>query len=85
MAPERLSPTTLRFSLAGGDDVAGRVQDLADRETKCCAFFTFVLTKDLDEPGGSRLHLDVSVPTGREEVLDGLGARADAGIAPEPS
>jgi hypothetical protein len=52
-------------------EVASRAADLMVRETACCSFFTFTLTAI-----GGALRLDVSVPRGQIEVLDGLAARA---------
>ncbi|MEV6966065.1 hypothetical protein AB0M47_13200 [Hamadaea sp. NPDC051192] len=73
-AGERLAPRRLRVVLAGDAGFAQVVRDLADRETRCCSFFTF--TVGTPEPGVVRL--DVEVPAGHVEVLDALEARAAA-------
>jgi hypothetical protein len=71
---ERLGRRHLRVTLAGGEQLADSVQDLADRETQCCSFFTF--TVGTPEPGVVRL--DIEVPAGHVDVLDALQARAIA-------
>lgn len=71
---DRVDRTRLRLTLDPRPEVAARVADLAVRETDCCGFFTFTLTA-ADE----QLRLEVAVPQGRTEVLDGLAARATAG------
>lgn len=68
----RLSPRHLRVTLAGGEDLAASVRDLAERETQCCSFFTF--TVQTPTPGAVRL--DIEVPAGHVDVLDALQARA---------
>jgi hypothetical protein len=72
--PER---TRLSLELEPAAHVASRAADLVVRETSCCSFFTFALTAT-----GGALRLDVSVPDGQIEVLDGLAARA--GTVAEP-
>jgi hypothetical protein len=52
------------------------LRDLTTRETACCSFFSFTI-----RPGTSALRLDVRVPAHYVEVLDGLAARATAGMA----
>lgn len=69
---ERIAAQHLRVTLAGGDELAELVRDLADRETQCCSFFTFTITAP--EPG--QVHLDIEVPVGHIDVLDALNARA---------
>jgi len=71
---QRLGPRHLRVTLEGGADLAESVRDLADRETQCCAFFTF--TVDAPQPGV--VQLDIEVPAGHIDVLDALQARAAA-------
>jgi hypothetical protein len=70
-ALERPSPTLLRLALGGGDDLLATARDLAARETACCSFFTFTVTR---ADGGVRM--DVTVPPGRVDVLDALAERA---------
>lgn len=67
-APDRL---LLRFEDTPSVEAAAR--DLTAREASCCTFFDFaVQRRDGD------LVVDVRVPAGREPVLDGLVARAEA-------
>jgi hypothetical protein len=70
-AVERPSPTLLRLDLAGDDDLLGTARDLAARETACCSFFTFTVTR---APDGVRM--DVAVPDARVDILDALAERA---------
>lgn len=78
---DRIATTQLRLVLEGPAGLAERVQDLADRETSCCSFFTFSLSP-ADHDGGTararRLYLDIKVPAERADVLDGLADRARA-------
>lgn len=67
----RLSPTHLRLDLDPTAEAAAR--DLAARETDCCAFFSFTITT-----GPATTRLDIEVPVGRSEVLDGLAKQATA-------
>jgi hypothetical protein len=70
-----------RLVLAGGDDLAERVQRLADAETACCSFFTFTLTPlatvDIDTADSTVLALDIEVPVARADVLAALVQRAE--------
>lgn len=69
----RPDPLLLRLVLDDGDEVAATTRDLVAREQACCALFEFELTST---PEG--LRVDVRVPSGRAEVLDGLAAQAAA-------
>ena len=70
-----------RLVLAGGDDLAERVQRLADAETACCSFFTFTLTPlamgKVDAADRTVLALDIEVPVARADVLAALIQRAE--------
>ncbi|MEP6527486.1 MAG: hypothetical protein ABJA86_10005 [Nocardioidaceae bacterium] len=82
---DRRSATDVRLVLKGPADLFRQVQDLADRETACCAFFTFTLTSapacDADAPYDERrLQLDIHVPAGHTDVLAALADRAEAAI-----
>ena len=70
-----------RLVLAGGDDLAERVQRLADAETACCSFFTFTLTPlttdKVDAADRTMLALDIEVPVARADVLAALIQRAE--------
>jgi hypothetical protein len=62
---------SVRMHLKGPSGLRETVRDLAERETACCSFFTFVVDgTDAD------LTLDVTVPQGRADILDGLADRA---------
>ncbi|WP_232323975.1 MFS transporter [Catenuloplanes japonicus] len=66
---QRLSPTTLRWVIDPAAESTAR--DLTDRESSCCAFFTFTFRQD-----GAGLRLDVEVPAAHVAVLDALASRA---------
>ena len=70
-----------RLLLVGGEDLADRVQRLADAETACCSFFTFTLTPLTTEGAaaydGTVLALDIEVPITRADVLAALVQRAE--------
>jgi hypothetical protein len=66
---ERASPTHARFVLDGPVDV---IADLTERESQCCAFFTFTIESTSD----GTVNLDVTVPPAYVAVLDGLVGRA---------
>lgn len=78
----RVSPTQGRLLLVGATGLVDRVRDLADRESGCCSFFTFIVTP-VEVPGSASqdgpitVHLDVSVPGSRSEVLAALLGRAE--------
>lgn len=69
-AVQRPQPTRLVLHLDPGPGRLGTLRDLARRESACCAFFTFVVDD------GEGLVLEVHVPEGHVEVLDGLTALA---------
>lgn len=63
---ERVSPNRLELSLLPDADI-GSVITLAQRETACCAFFSFTIEIQAD-----RLVLAVEVPNDAVEILDQL-------------
>jgi len=71
---ERLSDRHARMHLAGPDDLAGTVADLAARETECCSFFTFTVTPT----GPGAVTFDIEVPAAHVSVLDAMVAGAGA-------
>jgi hypothetical protein len=77
---ERLTASTrpgrlrLHLVLAGGEGVEETVRDLAGRESGCCSFFTFTVTRG---PDGD-IQLGVEVDPVHEKVLDVLQVRAAA-------
>jgi len=73
---EEVSPTRVRMTLTGPDELAEQIQDLADRETACCSFFTFTLRNQPELT--SVLHLDIEVPAAYTDVLTALANRAKA-------
>src|SRR5262245_26923042 len=77
---DRRSSTGVWLALAGPPGLRERVQDLADRETGCCSFFTFSLSASdrgaHDMAEDERLLLEVDVPAERADVLDALAERA---------
>jgi hypothetical protein len=69
--------TRARLVLAGDAALAGRVRRLADAETSCCSFFTFMLTPlDTDQADETVVVLDIEVPAARSDVLTALVERA---------
>ena len=73
---EEVSPTKVRMTLAGPDELAEQIQDLVERETACCSFFTFTLSKSRSNQPELALHLDIEVPADYTEVLTALANRA---------
>ncbi|MDQ4038990.1 MAG: hypothetical protein M3313_11745 [Actinomycetota bacterium] len=73
---ERLSARHLRLMLAGADDLEATVRDLAGRESECCSFFVFTVTRTADA-----VLLDIEVPDAQVNVLDGLSELADSASA----
>lgn len=67
----RRSTSWLRVELDGGEQVEGVARDLTERESRCCDFFEFSVTRE-----GGRVDLDVWVPEERSRVLDGLAEQA---------
>ena len=62
---------TVRMHLTGATGLRGRVRDLAERETACCSFFTFLV----DGHDGD-LRLEISAPPERRDILIALAERA---------
>ncbi|MDG4840813.1 hypothetical protein O7631_30165 [Micromonospora sp. WMMD967] len=69
---ERLSAQHLRLQLDTATRVEEAARDLTARESSCCSFFTF----DLSRPDADSLSLDVRVPAAHVDVLDALAERA---------
>ncbi|GAA4571228.1 hypothetical protein GCM10023176_31480 [Micromonospora coerulea] len=69
---DRLSAQHLRLQLAGAGQVEETARDLMARESSCCSFFAFALSRS----GPDALTLDVRVPAAHVDVLDGLADRA---------
>jgi hypothetical protein len=61
----------VRIRLAGPRGLKERVRDLAERETACCSFFTFLVEGDDDD-----LTLDISVPSEHRDILVAVAGRA---------
>jgi hypothetical protein len=68
----RPEPERLRLTF----DRGAEIEDLVARESACCSFFAFEITRTKDGPV-----LDVRVPVARVAVLDGLARRAAAARA----
>ena len=71
---DRPTAQHLRLTIAGGADREAGVRDLARRETDCCGFFRFTVTREAAE----RIRLDVEVPPQYAHVLDALEKRTHA-------
>jgi hypothetical protein len=69
---DRMSAQHLRLRLDGAAQVEETARDLIGRESSCCSFFSFQLSRSRPD----LLTLDVRVPTGHVGVLDALAARA---------
>ncbi|SCL35738.1 hypothetical protein GA0070624_5342 [Micromonospora rhizosphaerae] len=69
---DRLSPQHLRLQLDCAAHVEETARDLTARESSCCSFFAF----DVSRSGPDSLTLDVRVPAAQVDVLDGLANRA---------
>lgn len=61
----------VRMHLSGAAGLRDRVRALADRETACCSFFSFVVDGESDD-----LMLEVSVPPEHRDILKALASRA---------
>lgn len=72
---EAVGPTQARLWLTGSAGLAGTLRDLTARETRCCSFFTFTVTR-LPAGDGEALRLDITVPVRYAEVLESLVRRA---------
>lgn len=68
----RPGPGTLTLALDPSPGIEERARDLTSREASCCSFFTFTVDRVDD-----RVEVGVTVPGGREEVLDGLTRQAE--------
>jgi DNA-binding transcriptional MerR regulator len=81
---ERRAPEVLRLVLEGGRDTEAAAVELAGRESSCCPFFTFTITRS-----GERVEVDVTVPATERAVLDAMQLRAGVPHArtgkPEPT
>jgi hypothetical protein len=76
-APGWISQHRVEFTVAGGDDLYDRVSDLVARETACCSFFDFSITRLTHQTGhGPALALRVGVPASRHDVLEALTSQA---------
>ena len=62
----------VRIHLVGARGLMESARDLAERETACCSFFTFVLDGADDD-----FTMSISVPPERRDILDALAARAE--------
>ncbi|GAA4691944.1 hypothetical protein [Nocardioides conyzicola] len=62
----------VRIHLTGQKGLLESVRDLAEQETACCSFFTFLLEGQDDD-----VTMSISVPPERRDVLDALAARAE--------
>ena len=62
---------TVRLRLSGEAGLLERARDLAERETACCSFFTFLI-----EGVDCDASMEVSVPPEHRDILNALAHRA---------
>lgn len=75
---ERADSTHAALALAGTAGLAARAQDLVDRETACCSFFTFTITPTTAEAGAPEgVRMSIAVPEAQTPVLAALVDRAE--------
>lgn len=67
-------PTHARLRLTGPAGLGETVRDLADREARCCSFFTFTVTSSpsASSADGEEVTLDIRVPERYADVLASL-------------
>lgn len=75
---ERVNVKEVRLILDGGRDLAGRVRDLADRESDCCAFFSFTVAERTAAEGTESVELSIAVPGEHVDILEAIAASAEA-------
>jgi hypothetical protein len=76
-APRWIDAHRVEFSLAAADDLYSRASDLVARESACCSFFDFSITRvAVAEIQGPGLLVRVGVPASRHDVLEALADRA---------
>ena len=63
----------LRLRLTGPATLLESARELAERETACCSFFTFLL-----DGTGDDFTMSISVPPQRRDILSALADRAEA-------
>lgn len=68
------------LTLVGSAGLAARTQDLADRETACCSFFTFTVVPTANRTGEA-VRLSITVPEVHAEVLRALVGRAEQQVS----
>jgi hypothetical protein len=74
---ERVADRHLRVSFPARAGLAEQVEDLAARESQCCSFFDFCVSAPT--PPHGLVVLEVRVPPGHVDVLDGLAQLSSAG------
>jgi hypothetical protein len=63
---------SVRLHLSGASGLRETVRGLAERESSCCSFFTFIIDGHDDD-----LTLEIAVPADHREILHGLVHRAE--------
>ncbi|MET8230820.1 MerR family transcriptional regulator [Micromonospora sp. NPDC005298] len=77
---DRPSAGHLRLHLAGSEAVERAARDLSARESACCSFFTFEITRD----GPDAVTMEVRVPAAHVGILDALAERMRPRGTPAP-
>jgi hypothetical protein len=68
---EPITTTGARMRLAGPAGLEATVRDLTARETECCSFFAFTVTREATDDGEA-VTLDIEVPARYADVLASL-------------
>lgn len=82
---ERHEPTRATLVLSGPDGLEVTIRDLTDRETSCCSFFDFTVSRlPAEHAGVVGLRVEVEVPSARADVLAALAERVESARAGGP-
>lgn len=75
---DRTETARATLTLAGAEGLAARAQDLADRETACCSFFTITIASvEPTDAMPEMVRMSIAVPEAHVAVLAALVDRAE--------